>query len=504
MEILLEATHISKSYPGVKALDDVSIQVTAGEVHGLVGENGAGKSTLMHILSGVAQPNSGRITLKGEEIVLANERDAQSAGIGIVFQERSLVNNLSIMENIFAGRQPVKKLNIVDRRKMRAMASELLHKVGLDINPDILVENLSSVQKQLVEIAKALSINLNILILDESTATITEVETQTLFKIVRELRDSGISIIYISHRIEELPNICDRISVLKDGVHQGTFPMEELSLDDIVTLMVGRKVLNKYDDRGWKAEKCVLEIRNFSSKSFYNVSFRLMKGQILGMAGLAGAGRSELALALFGVGPRPTGTYLVNNEEVVVKNTLDAVRLGIGYLTNDRKEAGLFLEDTVAANIVSASLDSFSRYGFINDKTIRGISKDYVNSLNVSTPSIKKQVLFLSGGNQQKTMLARWLLRNPDILIIDEPTRGVDVGAKAEIYALIRKMATAGTSIIIISSELPEIMTLSDEIVVMWQGRVTGILPRSEASEEKLMHLSAGLNMRKEKGKTEI
>ncbi len=493
MEAILEFKGITKSFPGVRALDSVSFGVARGEVHGLVGENGAGKSTLMHILAGVYQADAGSILLDGSEVRFADELAAQASGIGMVFQERSLVGSLSIAENIFAGRQPVRLLGWVDRRSMMKKAQALLERVGLALDPSALVSTLSSIEQQLVEIAKALSLDAKILILDEPTATITEIETHILFDLIRDLKGKGISIIYISHRLEELSGICDRVSVLKDGVYQGTRRMAEVTVNEIITLMVGRTILNVYDDRGWRKGEVILEVRDLSSTAFSRIDFVLHEGEILGIAGLAGAGRTEVALALFGADPYAKGDIRLRGRKLRLSQPDDAISAGIGYLTEDRKAAGLFLELPVAQNIISANLKEFTRNGLVNDALANEKCGQFVERLRINTPSLRQLVMNLSGGNQQKVLLARWLMKNSKILIIDEPTRGVDVGAKNEIYELIRRMAREGTSIIAISSELPELLILCDRIMVMAQGRKTGELSHAEATEEKLMHLCAGL-----------
>ncbi|MGD0728427.1 MAG: sugar ABC transporter ATP-binding protein [Spirochaetia bacterium] len=498
MDTLLEFKGIMKQFPGVRALDGITFEVRRGEVHGLVGENGAGKSTLMHILAGVYPPDAGTLVLEGREVRFGDEQHAQTSGIGMVFQERSLVGSLSIAENIFVGRQPVKMLNWVDRKSMNRQAGALLKRVGLDLDATAMVSTLSSIEQQLVEIAKALSLDARILILDEPTATITEIETQILFDLIRDLKEKGISVIYISHRLEELSSICDRVSVLKDGVYQGTRTMAEVSLDEIITMMVGRKILNVYDDRGWKTSEPILQVRNLSSTAFSGVSFDLATREIFGIAGLAGAGRTEIALALFGADPYARGDVTLRGAKVHFRRPEDAINAGIGYLTEDRKAAGLFLELPVAQNIISANLQAFTRRGLVRDRTANDECGGFVARLRINTPSLRQLVMNLSGGNQQKVLLARWLMKNSEILIIDEPTRGVDVGAKNEIYEFIRQMAKDGTSIIAISSELPELLILCDRIMVMCQGRKTGELLHGDATEEKLMHLCAGIPLEEE------
>lgn len=492
---MLEIKNISKTFPGVQALQNVSFEINDSEVHGLVGENGAGKSTLMHILAGVFPPDEGIIRLNGQELVFQDERHAQQCGIGMVFQERSLINGISIAENIFAGRQPISKLNFVDFRKMNELAAGFLNQVGLKLDPNRKVDGLTSIEKQLVEIAKALSLDAKVLILDEPTATITERETDTLFALVNELKVKCISIIYISHRLQELHAICDRVSVLKDGVYMGTREMSKVSMNEIVTMMVGREIHNKYEDLKIKREDVVLEVKNLSSKAFKDVNFKLYKQEILGLAGLAGAGRTEIALALFGADPHAKGDIILNGKKRKINKPQQAIRAGIGYLTEDRKESGLFLDLSVSWNIISANLNKVTKNGFVQDNKLRRQAKEFVKQLSIATPSLNQKAINLSGGNQQKLLMARWLMRDTGILIIDEPTRGVDVGAKAEIYNLIRDIAKQGTSVIVISSELPEILTLCDRTIIMWQGNLTGELLQSESSEEKIMHFASGLNI---------
>ena len=490
---ILAVDSITKSFPGVLALDNVSLSVRKGEVHAVVGENGAGKSTLMHVIAGVYRPDAGSVLLEGNPYTPRNEREAQEAGVAMVFQERSLVNTLSVAENVFAGRQPTGPFNIVLRKKMEAETREILKRVNLDIDPSQPVSALTSIEKQLVEIAKALSLNARIVILDEPTATITEREVDTLFELVRKLRAEGISIIYISHRLQELAQICDRVTILKDGRYQGTFALEEISLEDIVTKMVGREVHHRYDDRGWSGGEVVLEAENLSSDKFQNVSFALHKQEILGIAGLAGAGRTELALALFGADPNATGTVKIKGEPVRLRTPEKAIRRGIGYLTEDRKEQGLFLQLDLASNVSASNLKKFTRNGMLSDKQIERIAQQYIKSLNIATSSVKKKAINLSGGNQQKLLMARWLINEAGVLIVDEPTIGVDVGAKQEIYDLIRSVAKTGASVIVISSDLPEILTLCDRVMVMWLGNKTGELSHEEATEEGIMRLASGI-----------
>lgn len=493
---ILELIEIEKSFPGVKALSGVSLELYEGEVHGLVGENGAGKSTLMHILSGVYQPEGGLIKIDGREMAFQGERDAQEAGVGMVFQERSLVDSLSVAENIFAGRQPINRIGLVDKTKMNRRASVLMNRVGLKVDPTREVGTLSPIEQQLVEISKALSLNARILIMDEPTATITEKETETLFKLIRDLKESGMSIIYISHRLQELPNICDRVSVLKDGVYQGERRVDQLDIEELIPMMVGRQVSMEYDDRDFKREEApvVLSVKKLKSDFFEDVSFNLHEGEILGFAGLAGAGRTEIALALFGLDRSAEGTATLRGATLGLNSTSSAIRSGIGYLTENRKQSGVFLGLDVKANIESANIGRFTTRGIIDDSAVSNVCDEYVKKLGIKAPSLEQTAINLSGGNQQKLLFARWALRDTEVLIVDEPTRGVDVGAKGEIYELIRSMARSGHSIIVISSELPEVLTLCDRIMVMSLGRKVGEVLRADATEEVLMHMASGLS----------
>lgn len=497
MEInpILRIEGICKKFPGIQALNNIDLEVLPGEVHALVGENGAGKSTLMHILAGVYRPDSGKIFFEGKSVEITDQKCAQQLGISIVYQERSLVSDLSIAENIFAGRQPVGIFGMVDFNTLYKKAADLLKQLELDLDPRIMVGRLSPAKQQMVEIAKALSLDVKLLILDEPTSTITEVETRALFKIIKQLRSQGIAIIYISHRLAEIKEIADRVSVLKDGHYMGTVEMAKVTLDDIVKMMVGRELSYKYQQRENILTDIVLEVKCLSSRyaGFKNISFHVKRGEILAIAGLAGAGRTEVARAIFGIDPLDEGEIFIKGNKVQIKSPEEAIGLGLGYLPEDRKEHGLFLEMNIAENLASAKLNSFTMKGFIDDHKISSVASEYVQKLRITASSIRQKVITLSGGNQQKVVLSKWLYVNPEILIVDEPTRGVDVGAKAEIYSILRELANKGTAIVVISSELPEVITLGERIIVMWQGIITGELKHDEASEEKIMHLASGL-----------
>jgi ABC-type sugar transport system ATPase subunit len=495
-EYLLEMHNITKKYPGVIALDDVDFQLEPGQVHALVGANGAGKSTLVNIIAGVVKPTEGKILMKGKKVEIDNEKCAEHLGISTVYQERSLVPGMSVANNVFATRQPVNKLGLVNERILERRTAELLKRLRMDATPGQLVEELSSSKQQLVEIAKALSLEANILILDEPTATITTKETRILFEIIKELKEKGISILYISHRLEEIFEIADVVTIFRDGKKVGSFSINEIEMNGMIQHMVGQNVslANQEQDTRTDSSQRVLEVNNLSRKpSFDAINFHLNEGEILGFAGLVGAGRTEVARAIFGVDPFDTGEIKAFGEMVNIKHPYDAIRTGIGYMSEDRKEQGLFLEMTVAENIAAPNLKKFSKHNWIIDPDINKISREYIQKLKIATPSENQKVLNLSGGNQQKVVLAAWLHINPRILIVDEPTKGIDVGAKAEIYRILREMQKQGTSIIVISSEFKELMAFTDRIIVMWEGQIVGQMPTRMATEESILELSSGL-----------
>jgi ABC-type sugar transport system ATPase subunit len=494
---LLQMRGIVKRFPGVVALDGVQLDVHRGEVHALVGENGAGKSTLMHILAGVYQPDAGEIEFNGQsKITIENERAAQQLGVAIVFQERSLFADLSVAENIFAGRQPALAWGHIRHHQLYADARALLDRVALPIDPRTRVGDLSPAQQQMVEIAKALSLDAQLLILDEPTAALTDFETRALFNCVARCRQQGVGVIYISHRLEEVFQIADRVTVLKDGRWQGTFEVAETSPDDLVLRMVGRELAREHLNRTSAEPGAIrLEVRNLSDRTrstgrvlLQNVTFTARAGQITALAGLAGAGRTETALAIFG--HRATsGDIIVGCAPINPRSPREAIAAGIGYLPEDRKDAGLFLEMSIAANIAAARLDHFGTW-WQSDRRRQRVALDYRQSLKIATPDVRRPVVQLSGGNQQKVLLARWLLVNPKVLIADEPTRGVDVGAKAEVHALLRELARQGAAVIVISSDLLEVLAIADRVVVMREGTVAGELSREEATEESIMRLA--------------
>ncbi|WP_406676827.1 sugar ABC transporter ATP-binding protein [Moorella sp. ACPs] len=494
LKIRLKLQDITKRFPGVKALNRVSFDCLEGEVHALVGENGAGKSTLMKILSGVFRPDEGTILLEGQTVEFKCPRDAQLAGIAMIHQELSLAEGLTVAENIFMGHLPKKKLGFVNSRKMSQKTTELLQQVGLQgIDPCEKINNLSASQRQLIEIAKALSFKAKILIMDEPTSSLSLSETQNLLNLVSKLKNQGITIIYISHRLEEVFAIADRITVLRDGNCIATVTPKNVTPADIVAMMVGRKMDEEKIYYSQPQNENLLEVKGLTKKGkFNNINFSLRKGEILGIAGLVGSGRSDLALALFGIESDVKGLITINGNKVSIRSPRDAIKEGIAFIPEDRKLQALFLTMAVKDNIVIAAAEKNNKLGFINKKEEEIWCSEYVKRLNIRLHSVKQQIQYLSGGNQQKAIIARWLLCNPKILILDEPTRGIDVGAKQEIYQLIKSLAEKGVGVILISSELPEIMMLSNRILVMRQGRIVGELERSEATQEKVMLLATG------------
>jgi ribose transport system ATP-binding protein len=490
---LLEARGISKSFPGVQALRRVDLDVCQGEVHALLGENGAGKSTLMHVLAGVFAPDEGTIRMASREVQFHDARAAQEAGVAMVFQERSLAGPLSVAENIFFGRQPVRRWGIIDRARLYEQTRAILNDLGIAIDPGTPLEHLSPAQQQMVEIAKALSLDAYLLVLDEPTSTLTETETAILFRVIERLKQRGVGIVYISHRMGEVFRICDRMTVLRDGVCQGTFLRDEVTQDELISRMVGRKSGFERPARTRPATKGVpaLEVRGlWDGQLLQNISFVAQTGAITAFAGLAGSGRTELAMSIFGARPMTSGEVLVNGRPVAIRAPIDAIEAGVGYLPEDRKEAGLFLEMSVAANVAAASLHRFGGW-WLNDRAMEQQTAAMASRMRLTADTRGRRVHELSGGNQQKVILARWLLVHPPILIVDEPTRGIDVGAKQEVHQLLRDLADEGTAVVLISSELPEILAVADRILVMREGRLAGEVSRAVATEESIMRLAA-------------
>jgi ribose transport system ATP-binding protein len=488
MKTTLELNGISKAFPGVRALTNVSFKIKGGQVHALVGENGAGKSTLMNILSGNLQADEGSIVLDEERVSIPSPRSASDLGIAIVHQERSLVENLSVAENIFPEKQPRNFLGLIDYTQLHRAAQELLTRLQINhIQTRTLVTRLSSGQKQMIEIAKALATPCKILILDEPTASISYHEVTILFNIIKDLKKSGVAIIYISHRMHEIKEISDVTSVLKDGKYQGTVDTQTTSIDQIINIMVGRDII-ALPYSNYRTSEITLDVQNLTGKQFRNINFQVYKGEILGFAGLIGSGRTEMAKTIFGDVPAISGTVSMNEIRINPSKPLHAILAGIAYIPEERISQGIFPEMSVEDNIVVSKQGAKWRNGEAN----KLIAEKYVTQLKIKTPSLSQQMVKLSGGNQQKVILARWLSMMPDLLIIDEPTHGVDVGSKFEIYEMIRSLASQGMSIILISSELPELLLLSDRIAVMRNGEIKTVIERTEASEELIMQYASG------------
>ena len=484
---VLEMIDIDKRFPGVHALKQCNFNLKKGEIHALVGENGAGKSTLMKVLTGIHQPDSGKIIYKGQEVSFKKPKEAQDAGISIVHQELNLMNHLTVAQNIFIGRES--KGFILNDKEINQKTQKLFDYLELSIKPTETVGSLTVGKQQMIEITKAISMNSSILILDEPTAALTDSEIAELFKVMRDLKAKGVSMVYISHRMEEIKEITDRVTVMRDGEFIQTTNTCDTSLDDIIKAMVGRTIYEEPKEKSNVPPDApvVLEVRNLISKDVKNISFELHKGEILGFAGLMGAGRTETARLIAGADPKISGDIYRNGKLVQIKSPEDAVKAGIGYLSEDRKRFGLAVGLSISDNIVLADLENFSKFGVMNQKKIEKTSKEYIEKIDIKTPSSSQLIRNLSGGNQQKVIIAKWLVKNCDILIFDEPTRGIDVGAKSEIYKLMNELAAEGKSIIMISSELQEILRMSDRVICMCEGKMTGELDIANANQEQIM-----------------
>lgn len=491
--VILEMKGIVKSFGPVKALKGVDLDLRAGEVHALMGENGAGKSTLMKVLTGIHDANEGTIHYNGKQVTYSKPKDAMEDGIVIVHQELNMMNHLTVAQNIFIGREEFRHNLLIDDGASIKKAKKLFDLLKLDINPTEKVGNLTVGKQQMVEIAKALSMDAKVIVFDEPTAALTESEINELFVIIDDLRSKGVGIIYISHRMDEIARITDRVTVMRDGEYVGTVNTKDTTKDEIIAMMVGRTIYEDPKAASAVADDApvVLEVKNLNAgSSVKDVSFQLRKGEILGFSGLMGAGRTEVARLLFGADKKESGTIFVNGKEVTINSPQDAIREGIGYLSEDRKRFGCIVDMTIADNTVMTNLDHYIKGFLIDDREIVRVSDKFVDSLKTKTPSSKQLVRNLSGGNQQKVVIAKWLEQNSDILIFDEPTRGIDVGAKSEIYTLMNDLVAQGKSIIMISSELTEILRMSDRIVVMCEGRKTGELDISQATQERILALA--------------
>ena len=497
---IVEMDNIVKSFAGIKALNDVHLDLREGELHALMGENCAGKSTLMKILTGVYSKDSGTIKLASEdgslkEVEIKTPLQAQHLGISMVFQEFNLLDNMDIAENIFLGREPVDRKHCIDKKKMYADAKKWLDKVHLDIDPKSKVSDLSVGFKQLLEIAKCLSFNARIIILDEPTASLTDRESETLFSIIDELKRNNISIVYISHRMEEVFNLADRITVFRDGTYIDTVERKNFKEDEIIKMMIGRELQEDVSARAIKggSDEIALEVQNIKVyKNSTPVNLKLRKGEILGMFGLVGAGRTELSRVIFGIDPVGDGRILVDGKEIKITRPLDAIKAGIALVPEDRKDLGLILGMSVKDNMLLPKLGTFTS-PVLNKKDISNITGTYIQDLSIALASEEEEVKNLSGGNQQKVVIAKWMAMNPKILIMDEPTRGIDIGAKSEIYAIMRKLTEEGMSIIMISSEMAEIQKVSDRVIVMHEGSVTGEMSVDEATQATIMNAAIGM-----------
>jgi ribose transport system ATP-binding protein len=491
---LLRLTGVTKRFPGVVALDSVSFDLRRAEVHAVCGENGAGKSTLMKIISGQYAPDDGSIIYKGSECRFASSLEAQAAGIAIIHQELNLVPHLSVAENIFLAREPRRGV-FVDRARLRADAQRCLDRLGVDIAPGTPVRTLPVAQRQMVEIAKALSLDAEVLIMDEPTSSLTETETRQLFRIIHELKRAGVGIIYISHRLDEMTEIVDRVTVMRDGRYVSTDVFRETTIDKVVARMVGRSLEDKFPPRtSVPTGDVLLSVDQLTRANVFGpVSFELRRGEILGFAGLMGAGRTEVARAIFGADLPDSGTIRLGDEALAIRSPIDAIRRGIAYLSEDRKANGLSLNMPVASNITLANMDAVSnRLGFIRFATEAAVAKRYVDALGIRTPSVRQIARNLSGGNQQKVVISKWLFRDSRVLFFDEPTRGIDVGAKFAIYELLDKLAAQGIGVVMISSELPEILGMTDRVAVFHEGDLVTILETRQTSQEEIMHYASG------------
>lgn len=489
MSALLTMKNIKKSFSGVAALKNAELELNKSEVVALMGENGAGKSTLMKILTGIYSKDEGTVTFEGKEVEYKSVSESEEAGIAIVHQELNMMNDLTVAQNLFIGKERKKGI-FIDDAKMAEDAKELFKKLNVDINPNVKIGNLTVGKQQMVEIAKAISTNAKVIVFDEPTAALTDSEIEELFKVINDLRAKGTGIIYISHRMDEINVISDKVIVMRDGEYVGTLVTKECTKDDIIKMMVGRTVFMEPKTKSDVAAdaEVVLRCENLNrGKHVKNVSFDLRKGEILGFSGLMGAGRTEVARLIFGADPMDSGKIYIHGKEVSIKSTKDAVNAGIGYLSEDRKRYGLLVDKSVEENTCLSSLEKFTKGLFIDGSKSKTVSEKYVQELRTKTPSVTQIIKKLSGGNQQKVVIAKWLVKDSEILIFDEPTRGIDVGAKSEIYDLMERLVKEGKSIIMISSELPEVLRMSDRVVVMCEGRITGCLDISEASQEGIM-----------------
>lgn len=491
MQISMRDIH--KAFGTNKVLEGVNIDIQEAEVHALMGENGAGKSTLMNILTGLHKKDQGTIEIDGKERVFDNPKEAEENGVAFIHQELNIWPELTVLENLFINKEPVTSFGLIHTKKMKAIADEQFKKLAISIPLHQEAGKCSVGQQQMIEIAKALMTDAKVIIMDEPTAALTEREIQTLFQVIRSLKESGVSIVYISHRMEEIFTICDRITVMRDGKTVDTTSIPDTSFDEVVRKMVGRELTDRFPERAPKPGETMLEVKGLARKGvFQNVSFSVKSGEIVGVSGLMGAGRTEVMRTIFGLDGKYTGDIYINGKKVVIKNPSQAVQLGLGFITEDRKEEGLILDFSLKDNIALPSLYSFAPKGLINEKSEQDFVELLIKRLTIKTESAKTSAKNLSGGNQQKVVIAKWIGIGPKVLILDEPTRGVDVGAKREIYQLMNELTDRGVAIIMVSSELPEVLGMSDRILVFREGQLTGEVSKKEATQEKIMTLATG------------
>lgn len=489
----IEMRGIDKSFGGNAVLKNAGFLLDDGEIHALMGENGAGKSTLMKILTGVYTKDAGQVIVDGKEVCYNNPQEAEKAGIVFIHQELNVLFDLTVEENMFLGKEIKKVFGICDRKAMRKRVQEILDMLGVDIDPTQRMDELSIGQQQMIEIAKALMVDAKVLIMDEPTAALTQSETEVLFKVVNSLRKKGVSIVYISHRMEEIFELCDRITILRDGTYIDTKRIADIDMNDIVKMMIGREIGERYPVRNSKIGDVAFEVKNLNCPgTFENVSFEVHAGEVLGVSGLMGAGRTEIMQAIFGNMPNVTGQLLLDGKEIKNKNPQQAIQNGIGFITEDRKVEGLMLEESIMKNISLANLGRISNGGVINKKKEQELVNKGIEELRIRCFGPQHECNNLSGGNQQKVIFAKWIYTNPKVLILDEPTRGVDIGAKKEIYNIINELAAKGVAIIMVSSELPEVLGMSDRVMVVREGEVRGILNKEEANQESIMTLATG------------
>lgn len=489
----IEMKGIDKAFGGNPVLQNAGFVLADGEIHALMGENGAGKSTLMKILTGVYTRDAGTVIVNGREVVYHNAQEAEKEGIVFIHQELNVLFDLTVEENMFLGKEIHNRFGVCNKKAMQKEVRRILDVLGVKIKPDAKMDTLSVGQQQMIEIAKALMVDAKVIIMDEPTAALSQSETVTLFKVVRSLKEKGVSIVYISHRMEEIFELCDRITILRDGQYVGTRNIPETNMDEIVKMMIGREIGERYPERNTKLGDVVFEVKDLNCpRVFKNVNFNVRAGEVLGVAGLMGAGRTEIMQSIFGNMPHVTGQIFMNGKEIHNKNPWDAMDNGIGFITEDRKTEGLMLEESIMKNISIANLGRISQKGVLNKKREQEMTQQGIEDLHIKCTGAQHACGNLSGGNQQKVVFAKWIFTEPKVLILDEPTRGVDIGAKKEIYSIINKLADTGVAIIMVSSELPEILGMSDRVMVVHEGKIGGFIDKKEANQENIMILATG------------